>query len=248
VCQKFRRIGLLVLLVIVGAMPAHGAESRLRLTSVSEQLDRAMPVTAVSAVGLALASTGSADSTIDEPASIWIRVPPDLVGTVTVRLTTIDGRYVAKVVFDVNGGPQDWEQITLPSNLKGRDATLRDAIFKEYSRHHFAYAVSLESQAKGDSVDVWLPVASEDPRGGASLKTAVLLNAAGAETVFFQLPGAKKPVMCRPIGGQRARHFNTACELTLNEALLVASSPGASLMIRRASGAEYLDPVMLTLR
>lgn len=222
------------------------AESRLeRFEIVSEQVNPAMPVTAVTAVGLALASSQSPQARLPKPDTLWVRVPENLQGSVTVRLTAIDGRYVAVWKSKANGGPQRWEEITLPTTPER--SVERDAILKEYARNQLAYVVSVSESSGTSRSEAWLPVAGEEPGSAVELTTAVLLNSGGAELIFYKFPGDSTSKVCKPIEGQRARYFNTACELSLKQAQRLADS-GDFLSIRRASGSEFLDPVQLTLR
>jgi hypothetical protein len=243
-CQEFRRIGYLFALSLGCALSAVGAPRLIYDGKITEHVDPAMPVNSVSAVGLALAANTSADATLSQPAKIWVYLPDEVTGTIEVRITTMDGRYVGQLEFALLSGPGGWEEIDLDTKVKQRDEILR-----QYTRHQLAYAVTIKQGDNGP----WLPVASANPTNSESaMKSAVLLNSAGAESVFYSHPKTKTRIRCKPVTGPRPRHFNTACEIGLNELLALSSgSPSSSpqeLIIMRASGTRYLDPITLTLR
>jgi hypothetical protein len=239
-CQEFRRAWFLVLLA-VWALPAQARDdSRLTFRRiVSERVDPAMPVNAVPGVGLALAA--STEAKLD-PAKLWVLVPAEFVGDVTVSITTVDGRYLGTLLFAAAAGPRRWESISLATQ-----SDERDAILGEYKRNHIAYAVSIKPAGAAAGTDAWLLVASDDPGSGSDGVSAVLLQSVGAESVFYRLPGRKRQ-MCARIRDRRTRFFDTACEIALADLMQLADSPAGQLRIERVSGTEPLDPVVVALR
>lgn len=239
-CPRLQTLCLAVALLTC-ALPSHSQDSRLSFKKiVSEQVDPSMPVNAVPGVGLSLVMPTESKRSKFDPVNIWILVPGDFAGDVDVGITTVDGRYLGKLLFAATPGPSRWEQVTLKTETPRRDQILRD-----YTRDHIAYTVSVK-RAKGEPAVDWLLVATQRPEQSSGLSASVLLNSIGAETVFYKLKNAPRR-MCRRIEDRLARHFDVACEVPLQDLLSLSGSSGA-LRIERVSGMERLDPVVVNFR
>lgn len=243
-CQRLRQL-CLTAVIAVWVLPSQSQDSRLSFQRiVSEQVDMAMPVNAVTGIGMSLVMSNELKRGKFDPANIWVLVPAELKGVVEVDITTVDGRYLGKLEFSATPGPRRWERITLVTDPKKK----RDEVLRDYTRDHIAYTVSVKRTQKGShqpDAD-WLLVSSEKPEQSNGQSASVLLNSLGAETVFYKLKNASRR-MCGRIQDRLSRQFDVACEIPLADLLLLADAR-SELRIERVSGMERLDPVVVSLR
>jgi hypothetical protein len=230
--------GLTLLLL---SLPVAGG-TRLRFDSiVAEQIDSSVPVSGGGAVGVAEASSDPAGA----PASrLWIRLPADQEGILEIKVSSVDGRYLSTQHYKLTKGAQGWEAFELRTGAGSK----RDMLFKSYARDHVAFAATLQPKPSAatqqkERLPLLLLSRVDPATTSRPLRTSILVNSLGAETVTIRVSGGNRQP-CKPIRGVNTRVYDHACEVDLDQ--FAAASSVAK--ITRIRGADILEPIVVTIQ